>query len=75
MNTYTLGLAKRDLWGLGAESWFVVASYVFAKMILQSGDHFGKSIAGTYLCMSYIILRYVKARGISIPLGDRDTSS
>ena len=22
-----LGLAKRDLWGLGAESWFVVASY------------------------------------------------
>ena len=28
-----LGLAKRDLWGLGAESWFVVASYAFAKMI------------------------------------------
>ena len=30
-----LGLAKRDLWGLGAESWFVVASYPFAKMIPQ----------------------------------------
>ena len=28
----TLELAKRDLWGLGAESWFVVASYAFAKM-------------------------------------------
>jgi hypothetical protein len=26
-------LAKRDLWVLGAESWFVVASYGFAKMI------------------------------------------
>ena len=23
---YVLGLAKRDLWGLGAESWFVVNS-------------------------------------------------
>ena len=32
---YMLGLAKRDLWGLGAVSWFVVASYAFAKMILQ----------------------------------------
>ena len=31
----TIGLAKRDIWGLGAESWFVVASYAFAKMILQ----------------------------------------
>ena len=30
-----LDLAKWDLWGLGAESWFVVASYDFAKMILQ----------------------------------------
>ena len=29
----TFGLVKRDLWGLGAESWFVVASYAFAKMI------------------------------------------
>ena len=29
----TIDLAKRDLWGLGAESWFVVASYAFAKMI------------------------------------------
>ena len=37
-----LGLAKRDLWGLGAESWFVVASYAFAKMILQ---------LVTYACM------------------------
>ena len=25
----TLGLAKRDLWGLGAETWFIVASYAF----------------------------------------------
>ena len=27
----TLGLAKRDLWGLGAESWFVLASLPFAQ--------------------------------------------
>ena len=40
-----LGLAKRDLMGLGAESLFVVASYAFAKMILQWWGHFGKSIA------------------------------
>jgi hypothetical protein len=40
-----LGLAKRDLWGLGAESWFVVASYASAKMILQWGDNFDISIA------------------------------
>ena len=33
LNLPTLGLAKRDLWGLGAKSWFVVASYAFAKMI------------------------------------------
>ena len=30
----TLGLVKWDLWGFGAESWFVVASYAFAKMEL-----------------------------------------
>ena len=36
----TLGLAKRDLWGLGAETWFIVASYAFAKMILRWGDPF-----------------------------------
>ena len=30
---YTVGLAKRDLWGLGPETWFVVVSYAFAKMI------------------------------------------
>ena len=24
---YGLGLAKQDLWGLGAESWFFVASH------------------------------------------------
>ena len=37
-----LGLAKRDLWGLGAESWFVVASYPFAKIIspLLNLDYF-----------------------------------
>ena len=34
----TLDLAKWDLWGLGAESCFVVASYAFAKMIFQL-DH------------------------------------
>ena len=38
-----LGLAKRDLWGLGAESWFVVASYAFAKMVYKWGDHFAKA--------------------------------
>ena len=31
---YTVAsLAKRDLWGLGPETWFVVVSYAFAKMI------------------------------------------
>ena len=25
-------MAKRDLWGLGAESWIVVARYAFAKI-------------------------------------------
>jgi hypothetical protein len=35
-----LGLAKRDLWGLGAEPWFVVASDAFAKMILQWGESY-----------------------------------
>ena len=32
-----IGLAKRGLWGLGAESWFVVASLPFAKMIPPLG--------------------------------------
>ena len=36
-STSTLGLAKRDLWGLGAESWFVVASLPFARMIPPLG--------------------------------------
>ena len=39
---FILGLAKRDLWGLGAESWYVVASCPFAKMIPQWENHFGK---------------------------------
>ena len=30
---YTLRLAKGDPWGLGEESWFVVAGLPFAKMI------------------------------------------
>ena len=30
---YTLGLEKRNLWGLGVGLWFVVASLPFAKMI------------------------------------------
>ena len=36
-----LGLAKWDLLGLGAESWFVLASYPFAKMIPQFGKRKG----------------------------------
>jgi hypothetical protein len=40
----SLSLAKWNLWGLGAESWFVAVSYAFAKMILQWGHHFGKNI-------------------------------
>ena len=32
----TLGSAKRDIWGLGAELWFFGAHYAFAKMILQN---------------------------------------
>ena len=35
---YRLGLAKRNLWGFGAESWFVVARYAFAKMIPPIGE-------------------------------------
>ena len=38
---WLLSLAKRDFWCLRAESWFVVASYPFAKMIPQWVDHFG----------------------------------
>ena len=41
----SLSLAKWNLWGLGAESWFVAVSYAFAKMIPLLEDHFGKSIA------------------------------
>jgi len=34
---YRLGLVKRDLWGVGAESWFVVAStYIICIMYSQS---------------------------------------
>ena len=40
--TSTLGLAKQDLLGLGAESLCIVASYHFAKMIPQWDNHFGK---------------------------------
>ena len=39
-----LGMAKWDLWGLGAESWFVVASYAFAKMVPPLEDHFEKML-------------------------------
>ena len=42
---HTLGLGKRYLWGLVAESWCIVASLAFAKMIIPLGDHFGKSKA------------------------------
>ena len=41
-----LGLVKQDLWGLGAESKCIVASYPFAKMIFPLGDYFGKRKAG-----------------------------
>ena len=40
-----LGVAKQYLWGLGAESWCIVASLAFAKMIPQWDDHFGRSKA------------------------------
>jgi hypothetical protein len=33
LSVLSLGLAKWDLWGLGAESRFVAASYAFGKMI------------------------------------------
>ena len=41
-STYVLyiGWAKQDLWGLGAESKCIVASFPFSKMILLLGDHF-----------------------------------
>ena len=35
-----LELAKWDLWGLGAESWFVVRSYDLTKMIPPIGGSF-----------------------------------
>jgi hypothetical protein len=38
-STSILGLAKRDLLGLGVEPWFVVVILPFAKMILPL--HFG----------------------------------
>ena len=45
----SLGLEKRDLWGLEAESWFIVAryAYAFAKIISQWTDHFGKKRLAT----------------------------
>ena len=39
--TPTLIWAKPDLWGLGGESWCMVGSLHYAKMILTLGDHFG----------------------------------
>ena len=38
---YRLGLAKQDLWGIGAETRFIVASCAFAHMILQSVNIIG----------------------------------
>ena len=40
-NINNLGWAKPDLWGLGGESWCIVGSLHYAKMILTLGDHFG----------------------------------
>ena len=45
-----LGLAKRDLWGLGAEPLFLIASYAFAKMILQCTEvHFAHFLSGGFI--------------------------
>ena len=45
-----IGLAKRDLLGLGAESWFVVASYAFAKMTLQCTEvRFSSLFSGGFI--------------------------
>ena len=44
-----LGLAKRDFWGLGAESWFVVARFRFANPnvdIPKHEDVFSRIIQG-----------------------------
>ena len=40
-----LGLAKKDFWGLEAESWFLVASLPFAKMIPHASALRPKSFA------------------------------
>ena len=48
-------MVKRDLWGLRAESWFVVASYAFAKMILQCTEmRFASFLAGGFTNMALI---------------------
>ena len=50
MVVYTLGLAKQDFLGLGAESWFVVASYAFAEMTLQCTEvRFSSLFSGGFI--------------------------
>ena len=38
---FRLGWAKPDLWGLGGESWCILGSHHYAKIIPQSEDQFG----------------------------------
>jgi hypothetical protein len=40
-DVFRFGWAKPDLWGLGGESWCIVGSLHYDKMILTLGDHFG----------------------------------
>ena len=56
-----LGVAKRYLWDLGAESWWIVASLSYAKMIPQWDDHFGRSKAcydALWLCSKAPKIRF-----------------
>ena len=52
MSNFSINIrvGKKDLWGLGAESWFVVASYAFAEMTLQCTEvRFSSLFSGGFI--------------------------
>ena len=53
----SLGLAKWDLWGLEAESWFVVASYAFAKTVFANPNIAHNMTYIKLLCREHQIAR------------------
>ena len=54
---YRIGLAKWDLWGLEAESWFVVASYAFAKTVFANPNIAHNMTYIKLLCREHQIAR------------------